>query len=291
MASCPPSFAVQCSGRVVHSPTSLSSLTLSPLQRDCHLCQARSSCCSIQLCFFQLLSTLNSCHTWQSWISPGQHSPGFASISVYSITMHLCMLSQFSRVRLFATLRSPPGSSVLGILQTRILEWVAMPSSRGPSRPRNQTCVSLSLTLQVGSWPWGFPGGSLVKNPPAIWEAWVQSLGWKDPLEKGKATHSMESSLHGLYSPWGHKESDTTKRLSLFSHLCHWEAHHCNSGELLFLHLHLQGKRFSRVLLYSFICSLKVTLSPSESSTLTTYHLPVTDSPDEQSPAESWSKL
>ena len=30
----------------------------------------------------------------------------------------------------------------------------------------------------------------LVKNLPAIWETWVRSLGWKDPLEKGKATHS-----------------------------------------------------------------------------------------------------
>ena len=30
----------------------------------------------------------------------------------------------------------------------------------------------------------------LVKNLPAIQETWVQSLGWKDPLEKGKATHS-----------------------------------------------------------------------------------------------------
>ena len=30
----------------------------------------------------------------------------------------------------------------------------------------------------------------LVKNPPAVWEAWVRSLGWGDPLEKGMATHS-----------------------------------------------------------------------------------------------------
>ena len=29
-----------------------------------------------------------------------------------------------------------------------------------------------------------------VKNLPAMWETWVQSLGWEDPLEKGKATHS-----------------------------------------------------------------------------------------------------
>ena len=30
----------------------------------------------------------------------------------------------------------------------------------------------------------------LVKNPPAMQETWVQSPGWEDPLEKGKATHS-----------------------------------------------------------------------------------------------------
>ena len=30
----------------------------------------------------------------------------------------------------------------------------------------------------------------LVKNPPALQETWVRSLGWEDPLEKGKATHS-----------------------------------------------------------------------------------------------------
>ena len=30
----------------------------------------------------------------------------------------------------------------------------------------------------------------LVKNPPAVWQTWVGSLGWDDPLEKGKATHS-----------------------------------------------------------------------------------------------------
>ena len=34
-----------------------------------------------------------------------------------------------------------------------------------------------------------FPGGSVVKNPPPVWETQVQSLGWEDPLEKGMATH------------------------------------------------------------------------------------------------------
>ena len=37
---------------------------------------------------------------------------------------------------------SLPGSSVHGILQARILEWVAVPSSRGPSQPRDRTYIS-----------------------------------------------------------------------------------------------------------------------------------------------------
>ena len=56
----------------------------------------------------------------------------------------------------------------------------------------------------------------LEKNLPAMQEAWVQSLGWADPLEKGMATHSLENSclenFHGQrslegYSLWDRKES------------------------------------------------------------------------------------
>ena len=56
----------------------------------------------------------------------------------------------------------------------------------------------------------------LVKNLPAMWETWVRSLGWEDPLEKGKAIHSsiLAWRFHGLYSPWGPKELDMTERLS-----------------------------------------------------------------------------
>ena len=38
---------------------------------------------------------------------------------------------------------------------------------------------------------WTFLLAQLVKNPPAMWETWVRSLDWEDPLEKGKATHSQ----------------------------------------------------------------------------------------------------
>ena len=39
----------------------------------------------------------------------------------------------------------------------------------------------------------------LVKNPPAMQKTWVKSLGWEDPLEKGKATHS---SILAWRIPW-----------------------------------------------------------------------------------------
>ena len=47
----------------------------------------------------------------------------------------------------------------------------------------------------------------LVKNPPAMWGTWVRSLGWEDPLEKGKATHY---SILAWIIPWDCKESDMT---------------------------------------------------------------------------------
>ena len=49
-----------------------------------------------------------------------------------------------------------------------------------------------------------------VKNPPAMWETWVRSLGWEDPLEKGKTSplqysgleNSMDCIVHGVAKSW-----------------------------------------------------------------------------------------
>ena len=59
----------------------------------------------------------------------------------------------------------------------------------------------------------------MVRNPPAMQETWVESLGWEDPLEGGHGNPLQYSCLenpHGQRSlegcsPWGGKESDRTE--------------------------------------------------------------------------------
>ena len=62
----------------------------------------------------------------------------------------LCVLAQSCATLCDPGDCSPPGSSVHGILQARTLEWLAMPFSREPSPPRDQTCVS--CTSCIGKW-------------------------------------------------------------------------------------------------------------------------------------------
>ena len=57
-----------------------------------------------------------------------------------------------------------------------------------------------------------------VNSLPVVQETWVQSLGWEDALEKGRATPPvfLSGEFYGLrsptsYSPWGYKDSDMTE--------------------------------------------------------------------------------
>ena len=65
----------------------------------------------------------------------------------------------------------------------------------------------------------------MLKNPPAMQETWVQSLGWEHPLERAwqPTPVFLPGEFHGQktlagYNPWGHKESDMTERLSTAQH-------------------------------------------------------------------------
>ena len=63
---------------------------------------------------------------------------------------------------------------------------------------------------------WASLMAQLVKNLPAMWETGPRSLGWEDPLEKGKATHSSILAWRipwTVYRRWGCKELDMTEQL------------------------------------------------------------------------------
>ena len=47
------------------------------------------------------------------------------------------------------------------------------------------------ILTPLNLYTWASLVAQLVKKPPAMQETWVRSLGWEDPLEKGKATHSI----------------------------------------------------------------------------------------------------
>ena len=144
-----------------------------------------------------------------------------------------------------------PGSSVHGIFQARILEWVAISFSRGSSQPRDWTQTQVSHILGKHFTVWatreghgqlntmlifffsipsfgfmGFAGGSAGKETacnvgvlgsiPGLERSpgWVRSLGWKRT-----ATYS---SILAWRIPWtvqsmGYKESDMTGQLSLLA--------------------------------------------------------------------------
>ena len=145
----------------------------------------------------------------------------------------------------------------------------------------------------------------MVKNPPAMQETQVRSLGWEDPLENRQAPHSsilglpwwlswwerirlqcrrprftpwvgkicwrreqlptpvfLLGEFHGLYSPWGCKELDTTERLS-FSSISLFVLY-LNLNEVLLLLLLIYGHysvRFTCIYLFLFLNALFLSIS------------------------------
>ena len=95
---------------------------------------------------------------------------------------------------------SPPGSSVYGVLQARILEWVAMPSSRGSFPPRDQNlCPLCLLHRQAGPLPLA-PRGKPISLPGALMHGFSLSSWLKARRERlnSLASPAAVSSVRSL---------------------------------------------------------------------------------------------
>ena len=146
---------------------------------------------------------------------------------------------------------SPPGSSVHGLLQARILEWVVMLSSRGSSQPRDQPCIfyvsCIGRWIPGSSWgkesaynagdPGSIPGSGrsagkgigyppeyswaslvsqLVKNPPAMRETWVGKIPWR--RDRLPTPVFCPGEFRGLCSPWVAKSRTGYLYTAVFGH-------------------------------------------------------------------------
>ena len=96
--------------------------------------------------------------------------------------------------------------------------------SPGEGNGNSLQCSCLESSIHRGAWRattsglsilGASLGAQMVKNPPAMWETWVQSLGWEDPLEEGMATHftilawripmdrgAWRATVHGAAKSW-----------------------------------------------------------------------------------------
>ena len=70
-----------------------------------------------------------------------------------------------------------------------LIPWTGRSPGEGISYPLQNSQASLVAQL--------------VKNLPAMWETWLRSLAWEDPLEKISTPVFWPGEFHGLYSPWG----------------------------------------------------------------------------------------
>ena len=88
----------------------------------------------------------------------------------------------------------PPGSSVHGIYQERILKWVAMPSSRGFSLPRDRTCVSCVSCVVGGFFTTEPPGKPRTQRERKIVGTRCWGRGWRVSVDGDRATGGQDES-------------------------------------------------------------------------------------------------
>ena len=135
---------------------------------------------------------------------------------------------------------SPPGSSLYEIFQARILEWIAISFSRGPSQPRDRTQVSCIAGRCFTDWATreATLDADLLENCYIRrdgFDPWVGKIPWRRKWQP--APVSLPGKSHGQRnlvgcSPWGHKELGMTEQVTL-TYLCFAFKRHISSMDFL----------------------------------------------------------
>jgi len=157
--------------------------------------------------------------SWKNMYPEDHFSPPFTWIlvshfieEIFFWTIYACILNCLSCVQLFVTIWtvcSPPGSSVHGIIQTRILEWAAMPSSWGSSWSNPH--LWWLLYWQAGSLP-------LVPPEQCIWRHYSQR---HISILEIPIPYFVNNSLWHDFPVFRHPRWGTASEISLrFSSIC-----------------------------------------------------------------------
>ena len=173
------------------------------------------------------------------WDSPGKST----GVGCHFLLQCMKVKSESEVAQLCLTLSDPmdcgpPGSSVRGVFQARGLEWVPLAMhliflyllQLSQERYLLNTTQFKLRTICLGQYPlvlWqmGFPGDQILKNLPAMQEAWAQPLGQEDPWRRERLptpVSCLENPTDwGAWNPLVHGKSQVWRTLS-FSHF------HCN---------------------------------------------------------------
>ena len=155
----------------------------------------------------------------EMWVqSLGQEGPLEEAMATHSSILAMRTTCTYEK-SIWLQKMSHPGQKVSNMLRgEREGNCQSACNARDPGLvPGSRRCPGEGIGYPF-QYSWASLVTQLVQNLPAMWETWVWSLGWKDPLEKGKATHSSIPAWGipcTVYSPWGRKELATTEQLSL----------------------------------------------------------------------------
>ena len=111
---------------------------------------------------------------------------------------HTCIFFRLFSIIGYYKILSIVLCNIWGFLDSSVGKESACNAGDPSSIPRSERSPGEGIGCPP-QYPWASLVAQLVKNPPAMRETWVRSLGWEDPLEKGKATHSsvLAWRIHG----------------------------------------------------------------------------------------------